>query len=84
MKRKVSSKLLLIRKFKKFLYDNDALNEYYINHKQHYLSSMPKMSDVYSQNIKYWITAAFWYSDVSEGIVFWFDINDKWQLECMR
>ena len=75
MKRKPSEKLLLKRKFYKFLYDNDVLEEYKRNRKDNPIFK----GNLFSKHACNWLTHAFPYSN--DRSVDWASLSLKWYKE---
>jgi hypothetical protein len=70
-KRKLSEKELLIRKFRKFLYDNDALEEWTALQKK---DTEFTLKQLYKQKPSSWISRAF----IWNGVRKWSDLSIKW------
>lgn len=70
-------KLKDIRAFKKFLYDNDALEAWYKNRKNH---TWRKKGSVFAPLSKErFIIGAFVWSETPEGADYWTKLNEKWK-----
>ena len=76
MKRKLSDREKLIRKFKKFLYDNDALEEWTKGVKKGFFGTTAR--DVYKQNPLSWINSFSWDGNPRANGDAWVELSVKW------
>jgi len=66
-----------IRAFRKFLYDNDALEAWYKNRKNHMWRKKGSVFDPLSKE-RFIIGAFVWY-ETPEGENYWTKLNEKWK-----
>jgi hypothetical protein len=72
--KRVSEKELLKRKFRKFLYDNDALEAWYINRR----NDSENWKSIWNRKPYMWIIGAFVFVNTVEGSEYWMNLSQKW------
>jgi hypothetical protein len=80
--RKLSEKELMIRKFRKFLYDNDALESWYKYAKEQPIHGSIKK--VFKERAERWISYAFQWSNTHEDNDYWVTLAIKWDTENVK
>lgn len=65
-----------IRMFRKFLYDNDALEAWYKNRKQYFKRRRSIFSGL---NKERYIIGAFDWNNTEEGTKYWIELDMKWE-----
>jgi hypothetical protein len=81
-KRKLSEKELMKRKFRKFLYDNDALFTWEYNQK-HYSVGYSKSKLFNTIKAESWISYGFNWNMTIEGNDYWLELSVKWMNKCI-
>jgi len=76
MKRKLSEKELMKRKFRKFLSDNDCITEWYRNARK-----QRKVNDVLKGDPTHWMWESFTWKYTKEGHNYWSNIANLWEEE---
>jgi len=85
--KKLTEKQIMLRKFRKFLYDNDVLIEFYYNTRQNELRYIKKPTKInvnncilgaYDYHYSAITNGLFKWKDTHEGYYFWEDIHLKW------
>jgi hypothetical protein len=82
MKSKLSKRETLIREFKKFLYDNDALIEFERNFRKYAKKADIKGNIIYHNSEGNMLSAAFYWLESPEGHEYWSRLSEKWHIQC--
>jgi hypothetical protein len=83
MKRKLSQREQMIRKFKKFLYDNDALTEWTRCVNKSGFFNMNAAKVFKDRPVKEWVNSFHWGANQREES-YWADLSVKWHNELTK
>lgn len=75
MKRKLSEKELMKRKFRKFLSDNDCITEWYRNARK-----QSKVNYILKGDPTQWMWRSFTWEGTKEGHDYWMNITREWDI----